>query len=76
MLYRERERLEICHYVSEGKKLIKRFKLEQKGKKNHKRYSSQHLSKDTMKKHSRPASNTSSFNGCLCLTFFFKKVIK
>ena len=66
---RERERLEICYYVLEGKKLCKRFKLEQKVKKNRKRYSSQHLSKDTMKKHSRPASNTFSFNGCLCLTF-------
>ena len=30
----------------------------------------QHLLKKTMKKHSTPASNASSFNGCLCLTCF------
>ena len=30
----------------------------------------QHLLKKTMKKHSMLASNSSSFNGCLCLTCF------
>ena len=30
---------EICNHVLEGKKLIKRFKLQQIVKKNHKRYS-------------------------------------
>ena len=64
-------RRQICNHVLEGNKLIKRFKLEQKVKKNHKRYSSWHLLKETMKKLSTLASNTSSFyDGCLCLTWF------
>lgn len=49
-------------------KLIKRFELQQKVEKYHKRYSSYHLLKETMQKQSKPASNTSSLNGCLCLT--------
>ena len=59
--YTERE---ICNHVLEGKRLLKRFKLQPKLKKNPKRYSSQHLLKETMKKHNTLASKTSSLNGC------------
>ena len=61
---------EICNHVLEGKKLIKRFKLQQRVKKNHRRYSLWHRLKETMKKHSMLASNTSSLNLCLCLMSF------
>ena len=61
---------EICNHILEGRKLIKRLKLQQKVKKNPKRYSSQHLLKETMKKCSMLVSNTSLFNGCLPLICF------
>ena len=48
-------------------KITQRFKLQQIVKKNPKKYSSQNLLKETMKKCSTLASNTSSFNGRLCL---------
>ena len=50
-------------------KIIHRFKLQQMVKKKPNRYSSQNLLKETMKKRSTLASNTSSFNGCLRLTW-------
>ena len=49
-------------------KTHQQVKLQQIVKTNHKRYSSQHLLKETMKKRSTLASNTSSSNDCLCLT--------
>ena len=63
-------RREIYNHVSEGKNLIKRFQLQHKVRKNPKSYSSEHLLKETMKKQIMLASNTSSFNGCLRLTYF------
>ena len=51
--YRQRE---ICGHVLEGKKLIKRFKLQHKVKKDYTKYSSWHLLKETMKKHNTLAS--------------------
>ena len=48
----------------------KRLNFNKKVKKDPERYLSSHLLKETMKKRSTLASNTSSFNGCRCLTCF------
>ena len=67
---------EICNHVLERNKTPKkRLNFNKKVKKDPKRYSSSHLLKETMKKRSTLASNTSSFNGCRCLTCFIVTLI-
>ena len=60
---------EICNHVLEGKKLIKRFKLQQKWGKPQNVLTVASFEGDDEKR-STLASNTYSFNGCLLLTCF------